>query len=335
MNMGIAGVGRIGSMHAGVLANHPAVDQLLVYDEDRERAAQVAAQVGGKPASSAEELLSNIDGLVVATATAGHAELVRQSTQASVPVFCEKPVALTLEETAEVLGHVTATGVPVQVGFQRRFDPGYCSARRAVQEGELGELRRLHVVSADPAPPDSSFIASSGGIFRDLHIHDFDAVRWVSGREVVEVHAFGANRGAAFFAEANDVDECVATLVLDNGTLATLQGSRYNGAGYDVRLEAAGTEGTYVAGLAERSPFHSSEPGVRFPEGPPWTLFSDRFKTAYADQITAFVEVARGRRESPCDIGDALEAFRVAEAAERSVRERRPVRIDEIVVRAS
>jgi myo-inositol 2-dehydrogenase / D-chiro-inositol 1-dehydrogenase len=332
MRVGIAGTGRIGAMHAEVLAAHPEVDELVVNDAAPGRAAEVATKVGGVAARSIEELLgAGLDALVIATATSAHAELIEAGSDAGISVFCEKPVALDARRTEDVLRHVTASGVPVQIGFQRRFDAGYVAARRALHDGELGELRRVHLTSADPAPPAASFIATSGGIFRDMHIHDFDILRWVTGREVVEVYAAGSTRGAPFFASAGDVDESAALAVLDDGTLATLQGSRYNGAGYDVRMEVAGTRATHVVGLSDRSPVRSTEAGVSFPGGPPWVLFWERFRSAYVAELHAFIDTAAGRRESPCTVADALEAFYLAEAADLSRREHRPVRVDELV----
>jgi predicted dehydrogenase len=335
MKVGIAGAGRIGSMHAEVLANHPEVTGLVVNDPDLPRATEVAGKVGGAVAPTVEEMFgAGLDGVVIAAATAAHAELVKAASDAGVPVFCEKPVAMDIEETQDVLDYVSASGIPVQVGFQRRFDAGYAAARTALQEGELGDLRRVHLVSADPAPPPGPYIATSGGIFRDLHIHDLDILRWVTGREVVEVYATGSSRGASYFGSANDVDECTTVLVLDDGTLATMQGSRYNGAGYDIRMELAGTEATHAVGLSDRSPLTSAEPGVAFPAGPRWVLFSDRFRGAYADQLHAFIDVAAGRRESPCTVADALSAFHLAEAADRSLHEHRPVRVEEVIAAA-
>lgn len=335
MRIGLAGVGRIGSMHGAVLASMQTVSELILFDADPARAATIATTLSAAHVDTLEDLLdAGLDGLVVATASGSHAELVRRFVAEGVPVFCEKPVALTRAETEDVLAHVTRSQVPVQVGFHRRFDPGYVTARTALRNGELGELRRVHVVSADPEPPDAAFIATSGGIFRDLHIHDFDVLRWVTGREVEWVQVSGANRGAAFFTAAGDVDECVALLGLDDGTLVTLQGSRYNGAGYDVRMELAGTHGTRVVGLADQAPFRSAEPDTAFPPGPPWKLFSDRFRAAYHNEITAFLEVAAGRMESPCTVADALVAFHIADAASLSLRENRPVRVEEVITAA-
>ncbi len=333
MRIGLAGVGRIGVMHAEVLAAHDEVTELVLYDADTDRASEMAKQLEATAVHTLDELFdSELDGLAVATATGSHAELITRGIAHGVPTFCEKPVALDSEQTEDVLAQVAASSVPVQIGFHRRFDPGYIAARNALASGGLGELRRVHVVSADPAPPDASYIRTSGGIFRDLHIHDFDILRFVTGREVSRVYAVGANRGAAFFREASDVDEVVTLLVLDDGTLVTAQGSRYNGAGYDIRMDVAGTDGTTVVGLADRSPLSSAEPGIAFPAGPSWVGFAERFRTAYAAEISAFIEMAAGRRESPCTVQEALAAAYIADAADLSLREGRVVDVEEVTL---
>ena len=326
MRIAVAGVGRIGAGHAALLAAHPDVSDLVISDADVDRAREVAAGLDARVARSQDELFAcALDGLVIATASASHPELVECATTAGVTTFCEKPVALDAAQTAQVLRHVTATGVPVQVGFQRRFDPGYVAARHALRNGDLGGLRRVHLVSGDAVPVPAAFVPTSGGIFRDLSIHDIDALRWVTGHEVVEVYATGVNRGAAYFGAAGDVDECAALLTLDDGTLATAQASRYNGAGYDNLMELAGTAGTCVVGLSERTPVRSAEPGMEFPLGKPWDYFYERFQSSYAAELHAFVDLVAGRGENPCSIDDALQAFLIADALEQSRAQRRPV----------
>ena len=328
LRIGVAGLGRLGSAHAAVLAAHPEVSELVVTTRDSRRASKVAAELDASVASSEDALLARgLDGLVIATASAAHPALVERATANGVTTFCEKPVALDAERTEELLRQVTATGVPVQVGFQRRFDPGYVAARQALHNGELGGLRRVHLVSADPGPSPAEFVPTSGGIFRDLVVHDIDILRWVTGREIVEVYATGVNRGAAYFGEAGDVDECTSLLTLDDGTLVTAQASRYNGAGYDVRMELAGTAGTRVVGLSDRSAFRSAERGVGFPQDVPWKWFLDRFEASYRAELHAFVDLVAGRGENPCSIADALQAFVVADALERSRRDHRPVSV--------
>jgi myo-inositol 2-dehydrogenase/D-chiro-inositol 1-dehydrogenase len=331
MRIGLAGVGRIGAEHARALHTHPDVDELVVSDVDPVRAARVADELGVEHKQSLEQLLADgIDALVIAAATDAHAALILAGIDAGLPVFCEKPVAGEVKGTVLVRDRVAETGAKVHIGFQRRFDAGYSAARHALASGALGELHRMHVITADPAPPPAEYIAASGGAFRDMLIHDFDAVRWVTGRDVVEVYATGAARGAEFFAGVGDVSEAAALLTLDDGTLCTVQGSRYNGAGYDVRMELAGTQATWVVGLDDRLPVRSAEPGVEFPAGPEVPAFWPRFVDAYRAEMTAFVAMARGETASPCTVEEALQALFVAEAADLSCREHRPVRVEEV-----
>jgi myo-inositol 2-dehydrogenase/D-chiro-inositol 1-dehydrogenase len=331
MRIGLAGVGRIGAEHARALATHPEVDELVLADADVARAATLAAELGVTSALSVEALLgSGLDGFVVAAATDAHADLIKAGVDAGLPVFCEKPVAPDVASTVAVRDHVRERDGAVQIGFQRRFDAGYTAARDELSTGRIGDLRRVHLLTCDPSPPAREYIPVSGGIYRDMHVHDFDVLRWVTGREVVEVFAMGANRGDQVFVDCGDVDEAVTLLRLDDGTLATLHGSRYNGAGYDVRMELAGTKGTVVVGLDDRVPLRSAEPGATFPAGEPWPAFWPRFTPAYRAEMTAFVAMARGESSSPCTVDEALQAVLVAEAAERSRRDNRPVRLTEV-----
>lgn len=330
MRIGVVGVGRIGTEHARTLHDHPDVE-LVVTDSDALRAAQVADKLGVPSVGSFDELLAcGLDGLVIAAATKAHPQLISAGVDAQLPVFCEKPVASDVPSTRQVRDHVHRAGGTVQIGFMRRFDAGYRAAREALRSGALGELRRVHVVTADPHPPSSMYVPISNGIYRDLHIHDFDAVRWVTGCEVREVFAMGKNRGDPVFGQANDVDEATTMLRLDDGTLVTMQGSRYNGAGYDVRMELAGTKDTWAVGLDQRMPLHSAEPGADLPNAHPWPGFWPRFTPAYRAEMDAFVDLVRHGGESPCSVDDALAALVVAEAAVRSRRENRPVHLVEM-----
>ncbi len=329
MRVALIGTGRIGTAHAQVVRDHPEVEQLVVADADAGRAASLADTLGVEHAP-VQEALASADAVVIAAATTAHPELIVAAARRGLPVFCEKPIAADVVSSVRVVEEVRATGVPTQIGFQRRFDAGYCAAREAVRNGTLGELRRVHALTADREPPAASYIPTSGGIFRDCHVHDFDILRWVTGREVTEVYAVGANRGAAFFAAAADVDESAAVLTMDDGTLVTLQGSRYNGGGHDVRMELAGTSATWVVGLDAHAALVSAEAGVDFPDDTPWDSFWPRWTPAYVAEMNAFVELALGRRESPCTLDEAMEAFFVSEAATRSRLEHRPVLLAEV-----
>ncbi len=330
MRLGLIGTGRIGACHARTLSRLGEVDSLVVTDADASRAQQTAAALGVESVPDTAALFAaGLDGVVIAAPTAAHPELILAAVAAGVPVFCEKPVAADIEGTLRVRAELTSD-VPVQIGFQRRFDVGYQALRAAIAAGELGWVHTLRATTMDPAPPSAEYVATSGGFFRDCGVHDFDAIRWVTGQEIAQVYAVGANRGADFFRQAGDVDTAAALLTLTDGTIALVSGTRYNAAGYDVRLEALGSTGDLVAGLDERVPLWSAEPGITWPTGPAYGGFMERFRAAYEAELATFVSVAAGRIPSPCTVEDALEACYVAEACELSRHEHRPVALSEI-----
>ncbi|MFC9945603.1 Gfo/Idh/MocA family protein [Streptomyces pratensis] len=331
MRIGLIGTGRIGSFHAGVLARHPAVASLVVADADAARAAEVAARTGATTVASAEEVLgSGVDAVVIASATSAHAGLIGRAARAGLPAFCEKPIALDLAGTLGALREVERARSVLQLGFMRRFDAGYAAARAAVRGGSLGRLHTVRATTSDPAPPPAAYLPLSGGLYRDCLVHDFDILRWVTGREVTEVYATGSDAGPAMFREAGDVDTAAALLTLDDGTLATATATRCNGAGYDVRMELAGERDQIAVGLDDRTPLTSAEPQGPPAPAKPWQGFLERFAPAYEAELDAFIGVVRGELANPCDGREALHALRVAEACELSRKERRPVRMTEI-----
>jgi len=330
MKIGLVGAGRIGAQHAATLSGLAEVDDVVITDADAGQARVVADKVGASAVETVEDLIAaRPDGVVIAAPTGAHAELIRTFAAAGIPIFCEKPIALDVQGTRDVLAAVAESGARLHVGFQRRFDAGIAAVRDAIAAGELGFVHTLRSCTSDPTPPPAAYIKTSGGIFRDCAVHDYDAVRWVTGREVVEVYATGANQGDEFFTEYGDVDTAVATLTLDDGTLAICTATRYNGGGYDVRLEAHGSLKAVAAGINERSPIVALD-GPELVGVNPYTGFGDRFREAYAAELVAFTEFVAGRRDNPCSGEEALEALLVAEAAELSRAERRPVRIEEV-----
>lgn len=318
MRIGIAGAGRIGSFHASTLAALDDVDQLVVADAHSASAQRLADACGADFVDNLSDLLDRVDGVVITSSTSTHADLLSEAVRAGVPAFCEKPIALTLDQTIDVTGLVEASAVPVQVGFQRRFDAGYRRVRDAVRGGELGFLHTIRANTHDQSPPPAAYIPTSGGLFRDCGVHDFDILRFVTGREVVSVYAVGANKGADFFTEGGDVDSAAAVLTLDDDTLVTVSATRYNGAGHDVRMEVMGSEGTLGVGYDDSLAVRSAEEGVDYPRGPQKWSYMERFLPAYQRELAAFCDVVAGTAESPCTVRDALEAFRVAEACELS-----------------
>ncbi|MGX5211627.1 Gfo/Idh/MocA family protein [Streptomyces violaceus] len=331
MRIGVIGTGRIGTIHANTLSRHRDVGSLILTDADPARAQDLAHRLGETAAPGVEEIFRwGVDAVVITTNTSAHAELIGRAARSGLPVFCEKPIALDLPGTLSAIAEVETVGTVLQMGFQRRFDTGYTGAREAVRSGRLGRLHTVRALTSDQSPPAAAWLPLSGGLYRDTLIHDFDVLRWVTGREVADVYAAGSDAGPAMFREAGDVDTAAVLLTLDDGMLATITGSRMNGAGYDVRMELAGELDQIVVGLDDRTPIASTEPTGPPAADKPWTGFLERFGPAYEAELNAFVEVVRGERPNPCDGREALQALRIAEACELSRRERRAVRLAEI-----
>jgi myo-inositol 2-dehydrogenase/D-chiro-inositol 1-dehydrogenase len=330
VHVGLVGTGRIGALHARSLKQSPLVSRLTVADADRARAAAVATAVGAEHAESPQALLrSGVEALVIAAATPAHADLLHMAADASLPTFCEKPIALDLEATDAVIEHVARSGIFVQIGFQRRFDAGYRAARDAVRSGTLGDVHIVRLATHDPAPPPEEYVAASGGIWRDLAIHDFDIGSWVVGRRVVEVFADG-EANAPMFARHGDVDAACALLRFDGGILGVVSATRNDPRGYDVRMEVFGLRDSVAVGWDEHTPLRSLEPGVPAPDQPAYEDFLHRFEPAYRAELNGFLAAVKEGAESPCPVGDARQALAVALAADLSRREHRPVRVEEL-----
>jgi myo-inositol 2-dehydrogenase / D-chiro-inositol 1-dehydrogenase len=333
LHVGLIGVGRIGAFHLRTLVALDGVARVTVADAAADRARAAAGDAGAHVAPGPEALLeAGVDAVVIATPTPAHAPLLRLAAHAGVAAFCEKPVALDLPTLDAVIDEVARAGILVQVGFQRRFDAGYRAAHDAVRTGALGNVLLVRAATHDPAAPPEAYIATSGGIFRDLHIHDLDAIRFVTGQEIVEVYADGAVRETAWFERHDDVDTAAAVLRLGGGALAILSGARHDPRGYDVRLEVFGSRDSIVAGLDPRSPLRSMEPGAPSPAQPAYRDFVDRFEAAYRAELAAFVAAVRGGGESACTLEETRAALLAALAADRSRLERRPVSIEEVAL---
>ncbi len=331
LTIGVIGLGRIGSFHADTLGALSAVDALVVTDANPAATDAVVSRLDrARPVRDADALLSaGIDAVVIASATPTHAELIERAVAAGIPTFCEKPIAMSVADSAEVVRRI-GDDAPVQIGYNRRFDPAMAAARAAVASGELGFITTVRSTTLDPAPPPKDYIAASGGIFRDCAVHDFDTVRWLLDDDVIEVHAMGSNQGDPFFTEVGDVDSASVLLRFASGTIGAVSVTRYNGRGYDCRLEVHGSTDSVVAGWDDGTPVRNLQPGSGFPSGTPHSFFMDRFAAAYRAELSAFCDMVTARTPSPCTAADALEVALIAEAASRSATTRTPVRIDEI-----
>jgi myo-inositol 2-dehydrogenase/D-chiro-inositol 1-dehydrogenase len=329
--LGVIGLGRIGAFHVDTLSGLDSIDGLVVADERPDVVAAVAAKHGAKPADSVEDLLdSGVDGVVVAAATPAHAELTLAAVHRGLPTFCEKPIAATAAESAHVAEVIARSGVPVQVGYQRRFDTAFAAAKLAVDSGSLGPLHTVRSTTMDPAPPPMEYIAGSGGIFRDCAVHDFDVLRWITGQNAVEVYATGTNQGDPRFTEYGDVDTATVVVKFDGGAMGIVSAARYNARGYDCRLEVHGFHDTVVAGWDQGVPVRNMDPHNDFPTGPYHHFFMDRFTDAFRAELAGFVSVVNGEAIPGATVADAVEVAWLAEAATESLRRGVPVRIEEV-----
>jgi myo-inositol 2-dehydrogenase / D-chiro-inositol 1-dehydrogenase len=335
MRIGLIGLGRIGSFHADTLAGLSQVDELVVTDPVAAAVEAVTARLSKAQGVASPEALftSELDGVVIAAATNAHAELLLAAVTHGIPTFCEKPIAGTADEAVAVRDRLAGSAVPVQIGYPRRFDPAFVAARAAVMDGTLGRVHTVRSTTMDPAPPPAAYLAISGGVFRDCAVHDFDAVRWVTGREVVEVYAVGAvdpTAPAEMYAAHGDYSTVSVLLTMDDGTIGVVSDTRTNARGYDVRLEVHGTDDSVAAGLDDGLPLRSTQPGLTWPAGTPHTFFMDRLTEAFRRELATFCDVAAATITSPCTVEDAMGTAWVAEAATLSALEHRPVRIDEV-----
>ena len=291
----------MGGFHAATLEAEGA--QLRVWDFDPTRAT----------VDTVEDALEGADAVLVATPAPTHAALVKRCVERRLPVFCEKPLDIDLANTIALVEFIEDAGGVVQMGFQRRFDAAFINARTLLRHGNVGRLHAFAMASFDRTPPSEEFVSTSGGMFRDMHIHDFDSVRWLFGQEVLEVHATGAVVVDALFGRHDDVDTSAVLLRLADGALGTIAGGRSNPAGYVARLDVYG---------------FSDSISVR--EERRYIDFLDRYAEAYRAEIRSFLALVRGETEVMCSARDALEALRVAEAAELSRRAMRTVALAEI-----
>ncbi|HXJ65055.1 MAG TPA: Gfo/Idh/MocA family oxidoreductase [Actinomycetota bacterium] len=328
MRIGVIGVGRMGRVHAATLRSVEEVD-VTIADADGDLARRIGDELGVEVASDVDGLIASSDAVVIAAATDAHAPLIHAAADAGIATFCEKPISLDLDSTADAVAHVERSGIPFQMGFQRRFDPGYCAASELVRGGGIGTVYVVRMAGHDPAPPHEAYIATSGGIFRDFSVHDFDALRFVTGQEVTSVYADGDVVEFPVFRQYGDVDTAVAVLRLSGGSLGVMSVTRHDPLGYDIRMELIGSKDSVAVGVDDRTPLRSLEPGVPPPANPS-PDFQDRFRLAYRAELEAFVEVADGRRESPCTARDAWESLRIAVACDLSRAERRPVELQEV-----
>ena len=326
----VIGAGRMGARRAELLASHPEVTELVVANRRRERAEEVAGRVGGRGVALDEAFGTDPDAVVLSLATSLHADYLLAAIGRGLPVLTEKPLALDLAETEVVVAAALEAGAPVQVAFQRRFDPAYLEAARLVSSGEIGTLYHLNMTARDRDLTPVELIPGSGGIFRDLHVHDLDAARFLTGQEIVEVYARASVRAHPRFAEHGDFDTATILATMDDGLTVTICGARHDPVGYDSRVELFGEADSVAVGLSGRTPLRSLEPGFGHSPPDPYAGFLERFASAFEAETQAFVELVLGRGPNLCPPDEAARAMVAAVACERSAAECRPVTLAEI-----
>lgn len=333
LKIAVLGVGRIGRMHAENIAAHPRAELAGLFDVHAPAAAEVAEKLGVPRFDSAEAVLASpeVDAVLIATSTATHADLIEQAVAAGKPILCEKPIDLSLARVDTCAAKIAGSGVPVMLGFVRRFDSGHRAVRRAVEEGRIGELHQVVITSRDPGLAPAAYIEGSGGIFRDMTIHDFDMARFILGEDVTEVTATGSRLvDPALMERCNDYDTVSVVLKTATGRQCVIGNSRRAVYGYDQRVEAFGSAGMAIS---ENRPLdHLRLYGESFTDraSPLMNFFIDRYADAFAAEIGAFVDAVEQGRKPEVDFEDGRQALILAEAAIRSVAEQRTVRTSEI-----
>jgi myo-inositol 2-dehydrogenase/D-chiro-inositol 1-dehydrogenase len=321
VRLGLIGCGRIGRVHADSIGVHPRAQLARAYDPFEAAAREVGEQFGAEWTSDVATIIDDpsIDAVVVASPTPTHVDLLARAVRAGKAVLCEKPIDLDIARVDACRAEIGALADRVMVGFNRRFDPSFRDIRARVEAGELGPLEQLTIISRDPAPPPAAYVATSGGLFRDMTIHDLDMARFFLG-EVVEVTATGANLISDEIAAAGDIDGAVVVLRGANGALASITNSRRCAFGYDQRLEAFGERGMLAA--ANQLPTSVRFSGAEQTEvaAPYHHFFLARYTPAYRAEMDHFVtSVEAGTAPSP-GFADGRAALVLADAANESLR---------------
>ena len=334
INIGIIGAGRIGQVHGkSILTGVPDARIKAIADPYLSAQAKAWAESAGIPIISLDyhDILNDpeIDAVLICSSTDTHAPISMEALKAGKHVFCEKPIDLNIDRINEVIATAKASGKKYQVGFNRRFDHNFVAARKAVQDGKIGEVQIVRISSRDPEPPPASYVRISGGIFLDMMIHDIDMVRFLSGQEVEEVYAVGAVLVDPAIGQEGDVDTAVLTLKLTNGALAVIDNSRKAVYGYDQRAEVFGSKGSVAIGNdAASTAVVSTVDGVTG-EKPLW-FFLERYMAAYQSEVRQFVDAIVNDTPTPTTAEDGLMSIRIGLAAKKSLQEGRSVKLSEI-----
>lgn len=326
IRIGVVGIGRMGTVHARHLTGSVAGAKLTALaDVNRERLESFASELGVKGYVDYREMMASadVDAIVIAGPTDQREAMLEAAIQSKKPIFCEKPLAQTMEGVRRIKAEVAKAGAYLQIGFMRRFDPGYATARRQIEAGAIGEVVGVYSMTRDPKLPPYEYIATSGGIYADLAIHDFDIVRFLMGDEVTSVYAIGGVYKYDGLHRYGDVDNTFCTLRFAKGGMGTIHGSRNAVYGYDVRAEVYGTEGSLRIGYDRETPVLLLDRRGASHDYVPF--FFERFQSAYRLELEAFVRAVQHGEPPPVGVDDGEKALAIAEAALKSLRTGLPV----------
>lgn len=330
MRVLVVGAGRMGAIRVEDLVADSRVSEVFITNRNHEKAHQLATEWGALVVPWEDATKKVADAVVVAVGTDAHDHILSGVLPQGLPVLCEKPIALTLEDTLAAIELAERSGSTLQIGFQRRFDEGIRGVYDTIHSGRIGTLYSMTMASRDHLPNQREFIAGSGGIFRDLHVHDFDLVRWLTGSDIATVFATKQVREHQDYAEFDDADVSAISVTTVSGVQVVITGARHDAVGHDVRLEAFGSKDSVSAGLNQRTPLRTVEGDLALNTNP-YTGFVDRFREAFRNETASFVSVARGEMDNPTPPDSALESLRVAIACERSISESRAIDVADVV----
>lgn len=317
MKIAVIGSGRMGAIRAEDLLADGA--DVTIFNRRDSSADELAKKLSCSAGKYADIYTETFDGYVVATATNAHVEILNSLLPLGKPILCEKPISLTVEETDEVISTAAKFGTQIQVGFQRRFDPPIAAAAAKIASGEVGTLYTMHMIAHDHQPSTLEFLEGSGSIYRDLHVHDFDLIRWITQSEVAKVYATQAVREHQQYAKYNDADVSLISLTTVSGVQVAITGTRHDPVGHDVRIEIFGSKDSLAVGLNRKTPIHDIEGEMNF-DPVRYKGFIERFREAFTKESQAFHQFTKGEIANPCPPKFAREALRVAIACEESIK---------------
>lgn len=330
VKVGIIGMGRIGKIHLQNLCTKIDGIEVAAVVNPSKKGQDFAKKFDVEDVSDDVNILFDhpeIDAVLICSPSDTHADYAIKAAEAGKAIFCEKPIAMTLERAMAVVQKVKENDVPMMVAFNRRFDPDFAKIQKSVAAGKIGNIQSLHVISRDPAPPPIDYIKQSGGLFKDMTIHDFDMARFIMGCEVIEIFATGSCMVNPEIGKVGDIDTAMITLRFENGATAVIENSRKAVYGYDQRLEVFGSNGMLkIENPLKTNVSGSDESGTHSDLN--LNFFIDRYETSYLLEMRAFIDALINKTEMPVGGKDGISAVVIAEMAYKSLKENRPIKIE-------